>query len=103
MKQVIKRKMYNTETAEEIGFVSNGLDDVFDEEFCSETLYRKKKSGEFFLLGRGGCDSKYAVSKGYYICGGEFIFPFTEDEAKDWVELHMSADDYEALFGPVEE
>lgn len=52
MKKIINGKMYNTETATELGDFWNGLS-TSDFRNLSETLYRKK-NGEFFLYGQGG-------------------------------------------------
>ena len=35
--------------------------------------------------------------------GGSDIIPFTEEQARKWVEEKMTSDEYCALFGPVEE
>ena len=70
---------------------------------CSETLYRKR-TGEFFLYGEGGPMSKYGVAYGDNEWGyGEEIRPLTVDEAKAWAEKHLDADEYEEVFGEVEE
>ena len=34
---------------------------------------------------------------------GEKIIPFTLDEAKSWAEEHLDGDEYEKIFGEVEE
>ncbi|MDE6675529.1 MAG: hypothetical protein K2K19_12100, partial [Acetatifactor sp.] len=64
MKQIINGKMYDTETAQEIGCGCNGMscDDLW---FVEETLYRKK-NGEFFLDGRGGPLSRYSRPNGSF-------------------------------------
>ncbi|MBO4714874.1 MAG: hypothetical protein J5672_02105, partial [Verrucomicrobia bacterium] len=66
-----------------------------------ETLYQKK-NGEWFLLGEGGAMTRYCINSGDSRCGGSNIIPLTENEAKKWVEIHHN-DDYEQLFGEVEE
>ncbi len=63
-----------------------------------EQLYRTRK-GNFFLYGKGGPSSRYAVLEEDGWADGEKIIPYTEDEAKAWVEKHLSASEYEALFG----
>ena len=62
-----------------------------------------KKTGEFFLYGEGGAMTQYAESDGDAYCGGAEIIPLTEKKAKEWAENHLDADDYESIFGPVEE
>lgn len=99
MKKIINGKKYNTETATCVGRFSyrGGFD------YVEEFLY-KKKTGEFFIYGEGGADSKYAQSISYNEwCGGEKIIPITIERAKRWAEEHMDADEYESVFGPVEE
>ena len=61
MKKVINGKMYNTETAERLAEWDNGRWGSFDA--CSETLYRKR-NGELFLHGDGGCRSPYSKFSG---------------------------------------
>ena len=63
-----------------------------------------KKTGEFFLYGEGGAMSKYTKSCGDNSwTGAEEIIPMTEEEARKWVEKHGDGDDYEEIFGEVEE
>ena len=103
MKSIINRKKYDTETATEIQTITYGQGKR-DFKHFEETLYRKK-TGEFFLAGEGGPMSKYShfYSLENMWGSGSRIIPLTLDEAKDWVSENCSADDYEELFGPVEE
>ena len=102
MKQIISGKMYNTETAQEIGCDSNGTsrDDLW---FVEETLYRKK-NGEFFLDGHGGPLSRYSKSNGSFSrCGARELIPLSVEEAKAWVERHCQTEVYVDIFGEVAE
>ena len=93
MKRIINNKVYDTETAREIGAWDNGL---YGNNFegMSETLYRKK-TGEFFLYGEGGPATKYARSAGNNSwSGGEEIIPLTVEAAREWAEEHLTADEY---------
>lgn len=102
MKQIISGKMYNTETAQEIGYDSNGMsrDDLW---FVEETLYRKK-NGEFFLDGHGGPLSRYSKPNGSLSrCGARELVPLSTEEAKAWVERHCSVEVYIEAFGNVSE
>lgn len=102
MKQIIERKKYDTETAEEIATNSNDLPRN-NFHWFDETLY-KKKTGEFFLYGEGGALSNYRTVLGPKSwCNGEKIIPLTLEEAMDWCELHLDPDYFEELFGEVEE
>lgn len=101
MKKIINGKKYDTETAEKVGSWNNGLSSNHFNN-CSETLYRKK-TNEFFLYGEGGAASKYAGYNYNSSWGSDKIIPMTLNEAKTWVEEHMDGDEYESLFGEVEE
>ena len=105
MKQVIKGKRYDTDTAKYIAEISSREQGIGPSDFryWSETLYMKR-TGEFFLFGEGGPMSRY--SEPYETNGsqsGYKIIPLTFDQAKQWAEKAMDADEYEGLFGPVEE
>ncbi len=102
MKKVIDGKMYNTETAEEIGYESYSYPNDFN--YYEDTLYRKK-TGEFFLVGSGGPLSKYRVQTAQNSWSGskEVFTPLSEEEARGWVERNCSAEEYIELFGEPEE
>lgn len=102
MKKIINNKVYDTETAKELGNWDNGR---YGNDFSavSETLYRKK-TGEFFLFGEGGPMTKYAVAEGSNSWrGGSRIMPLSFTEAREWAEEHLSGEEYEAIFGEVVE
>ena len=101
MKKIINGKMYNTETATELGEFWNGLS-ASDFRNLSETLYRKK-NGEFFLYGQGGAMTEYSQPVGDMTGGGEKIIPFTEEQARHWAEEKLDADEYIEIFGEPEE
>lgn len=102
MKKIINGKMYSTDTATRVGMWENGYRPS-DFTYCSENLYRKK-TGEFFIYGEGGAQSKYAESHGDNSWGGgEQIIPLSYPAAQKWAEENLSADDYEKVFGEVSE
>ena len=101
MKKIINGKKYDTDTAKRIGRreenPANNLDYFF------QTLYRKK-TGEFFLLGEGGPRTIYgqpSESGGWR--SGEKIIPLSYEDAQEWAEEYLTADEYEATFGAVSE
>lgn len=100
-KKIINGKLYNTATATFIGEYANDVSRS-DFRYYEEELYRKR-TGEYFLSGEGGGLSKYAKSLSDGWTYGCAIIPLSLDEAKEWVELHMSTDDYIKEFGEVEE
>ena len=102
MKKIINHKVYDTETAKELGSYSNG-GSWRDFSHYEETLYRKK-TGEFFLHGEGGPMTRYAETVGQNEwSGGEKIMPMDYSEAQKWAEKHLDADEYEAIFGEIVE
>ena len=102
MKKIIKGKVYDTETAKELASWSNG-GTWRDFNHVEETLYRKK-TGEYFLCGEGGPNTRYAerVDTNSW-SGGSRIMPMTYQEATEWAEEHLDGDEYEAIFGEVVE
>lgn len=102
MKKIIDGKVYNTETATCVGEWSNGYFGN-DYKYESEDLYQKK-NGEFFLYGEGGAMSSYAVSSGNNSwTGSQQIKPMTSKEAYDWAMEHLTANEFEELFGTMSE
>jgi len=101
MKKIINGKKYDTETAKILG--SAGYSYPGDFSYWQETLYRKK-TGEFFVHGIGGPLSKYARSIGLNEwTGGEEIIPLSPKEAQKWAEENLEAEEFEKVFGEVEE
>jgi hypothetical protein len=101
MKKIINGKRYDTETAQLIGSAS--YSNRTDFHFWNEELYRKK-TGEFFLYGEGGAMSRYSRSTGQNeIYGGAEIRPLSLEEAQEWAEKYLDADEYEEVFGHIEE
>lgn len=96
MRKVINGRTYNTETSKCIGQWSNGHN-TNDFNYCSEDLYKNTK-GTYFLFGEGGPLSKYAVAYGNNTGGGKELVPMTTEEAQEWAEERLDAEDYEAEF-----
>lgn len=102
MKKIINGKVYDTDTARALGSYSNG-GTWRDFSHVEETLYRKK-TGEYFLYGEGGPMTRYAEAQGQnQWSGGSRIMPMTYQEAAQWAEEHLTADEYESIFGQVTE
>lgn len=101
MKKIINGKKYDTETARVIGFYDNNMN-YSDFRWYEETLYRKK-NGEFFMYGEGGGLSPYRKRYADGWGEGSQLILVTEDDAKAWVEKHLSYEDYVDLFGEPEE
>ena len=101
MQKIIKGRKYNTDTAQEVCGYSNGLP-WGDFDWVQETLY-VKRTGEYFLHGKGGARSKYAVPDGDFMGGGSEIIPLSEKEAQSFVEENGDTETYEKCFGEVSE
>lgn len=97
MNKVINGKRYDTETAKKIGEYANTYD-YSNFNFVCEELYIKR-TGEFFLYAEGGPMSEYAVYDGNNNwSSGCKIIPLSIEEAKEWAEKNLDADDYEKYF-----
>ena len=93
----INGKSYNTESAKQIGYWTNG-GEVSPEDQVTEALYRKR-SGEYFLYGEGGPTTrygKYSRRKGWQ--PGAKIIPLMKDKAMAWAKEHLSEELYNAAF-----
>lgn len=103
MKKVIDGKVYNTDTAEEVGSWDNG---GFPGDFnrCEEALYKTPK-GAYFLYGSGGARSRWgrSVEAGNAMTSGEDIVALSETEAQTWCEEHGIDADVIAAHFRVEE
>jgi len=89
MSKVINGKKYDTGTAHkliraEVQYATNGL------AFAWDTLYRKR-TGEYFLFKSN--EVKETVE----------IEPLTPSEAIAWAEKNLDAEEYETVFGDIEE
>ena len=101
MRKIIHNKVYDTDTAKLVGHWSASVA-VSDFSWYAEDLYRKR-TGEYFMYGEGGPNSKYAMWSHGMLCDGERIILLTYDEARQWAEGNLDADTYEAEFGAVAE
>ena len=102
MKKVINGKMYSTDTAKELASYSN-IADVRDFHWYEEKLFQKK-TGEYFLYGEGGPMTRYARTIGTNEwSGGERIMPMSYSEAQKWAEEHLTGEEYEQIFGSIED
>ena len=96
MKKIIGGKRYNTNTAKNLG--SAGYSHPGDFSFWHEELYQKK-TGEFFLYGKGGAMSRYARRIGPdEWTGGEEIRPLSLKEARKWAEENLDVEEFERIF-----
>lgn len=92
MYDVINGKPYDTETSFYIGFWSNGLP-VNDYAFVRKSLFKKRRSGEYFLYCEGGGATEYGIKKNGRYLKGEKIEPLTNAQASAFAQEFLS--DYE--------
>ena len=84
MRQIISRKVYDTDSAEQIGKYGSIVDKQ-DFHALAETLY-KDTDGEYFLHCQGGAATKYAKQANEGTTYGEKIQLLTTEEALNWCE-----------------
>lgn len=102
MKKVLNGKLYDTAKAQRLASWEN-IQDVRSFNHMEETLYRKR-TGEFFLHGCGEARTKYAKRYDDNLWGhGEEIIPLTVKAAQEWAEEHLDVDDYEKIFGTIDD
>lgn len=82
MKAIIDHKVYDTTTAEAIGFWENMADDQ-NFHYMSESLY-KTKNAAIFVHAKGGSMTSLARHEGRTTYAGQAIFPLTKAQAVDW-------------------
>lgn len=93
MKKVINGTVYNTKSALGIGSYGNGFP-FNDSSYVYEELYLKR-SGEYFLFGKGGASTRWGQSVGRNSrIDGQGIIPLTKAQALAWAEKSdMDTDD----------
>lgn len=88
MRKVINNRLYDTSTARLVGSHQAEVDGG---SYVFGDLYRKR-TGEYF-----------AETSGTLVGMERTLTPLTYDEAREWAERHLTAEEYEAEFGPVPE
>ena len=104
--KIINGKKYDTETAKLVAYADNGKS-VGDCWYSCEELY-KKKTGEYFLhVPCSGFVSDFfrdiQEDRHYNGLKSLEIIPLSIEKAQEWMQEMMSASEYEAEFGTVEE
>lgn len=102
MKKIIDGKKYDTDTATEIGEWEN-MYDPRNFDYIQQVLYRKR-TGEYFLYEYGNANTRYAKKVGSNSWqGASYLTPVSYETAQKWAEDHLTADEFEAEFGEVDE
>jgi hypothetical protein len=84
MREIIDRKVYDTDDAERIAN-HGSIVDKGDFHALAETLY-KDPDGEYFLHCQGGAATEYAEQTPNGATYGETLESLTVEEALDWCE-----------------
>lgn len=101
MKKIIKNKVYDTNTAKLLAEYDSGNRGDFHW-YCEE-LYQKK-TGEFFIYGEGNAASPYSQKVDTNTWSGSCaIVPLSYEEAREWAEKKLDADEYISIFGEPQE
>ena len=97
MKKIINNKLYDTATAKKLAeWDENGTDPL---NYIAEALYRKK-TGEFFVFGDGGANTKYArIGRLKNFEPGSAILPMSLEQAKGWALDRLPKNEYDDIFG----
>jgi hypothetical protein len=101
MRKTIKGYAYNTKESRFVAECRNSHR-CGEPAWCHETLYRNI-DGAYFLHGEGGAKSRYSRNVNGESVASETIIPLSESQAREWAEMSLPADKYEALFGVAEE
>jgi hypothetical protein len=101
VRKTIKGYVYNTKESRFVAECRNGYR-CGEPAWCCETLYRNI-DGAYFLHGEGGAKSRYSRNVNGESVASETIILLSESQAREWAEISLSADEYEALFGVAEE
>ena len=94
--------VYNSEKARIIGQKFTG--EPFEEggpvppDSTLERLQRTK-AGYYFVYSHGGSNTRYASRVGKEWKDDASILPLTREEADDWAQKHLTAEEWEAEFG----
>jgi len=89
MREIIDRKVYDTNSAERIA-KHGAIVDKGDFHALAETLY-KDPDGEYFLHCQGGAATEYADQTSNGTTYGETLELLTKEEALDWCEQRSAS------------
>ena len=96
MKKIVEGKRYDTETATLIGEYGSGSHGDFER--IHEGLYRTRTKN-YFVSGTGGPKTRYSVQVEQNCWSGSSdIYPLTKDEALEWAQAHLDAQEIEDEF-----
>jgi len=99
MKKIINGLRYDTEKAVEVGTATNPtVEQTTDFSYWEAALYKTPRSGHFFLAGEGHAMTRFARHSDGSSGWGEKIIPMSKEEALEWAEQYLDAEDIEEHF-----
>jgi hypothetical protein len=103
MKRIIRNKVYDTDTATLIKQADHP-NITSGEGSCKQSLFRKK-TGDYFLFVSGARTDTFhnLVLENNVHDRERHIYPLTYEQARSWAEDEMTADEWLAIFEPVED
>lgn len=102
MKEIINGMLYDTATAKHLG-EWRSTPNSSSPDYCVLTLYQKA-NGEFFLVCSGEGAEHYICHISDGLAGrSKNILPLSLEDAAEWAEDFLTADEYVAAFGKVSE
>lgn len=102
MKEIINGMLYDTTTAKHLGEWQSSPNSA-SLGYCVLALYQKA-NGEFFLVCSGVGAERYICQFSDGLAGrSKNILPLSPEDAAEWAEDFLTADEYVAVFGQVSE
>ena len=100
--KIINRKKYDTATAELLlwEYIDTEKSEIAEWGYHKAVFFFQKKNGEFFSY-MVGFDSLHIDN--FLLITRHQLTPLSENETKDFVEKYGDGEDYEKIFGEVEE
>ena len=98
MKKIINGMRFDTEKAIEVGNYCTPISKS-DFNYCDVSLYKTPRSGRFFLAGEGGPMTRFGKNWGDGTRGfGEKTILMSTEQALEWAEQYLDAEEIEAHF-----
>lgn len=100
MIRIIGTKKYDTNQSIKLKeWIDPQHDQKDDDYYLKETLYRKERKGEYFLVGEGGKNTRYARRAGNIESfAGTVFIPLPFQDAIQWAHEKCTPEEYDEIF-----
>lgn len=98
MKKIIQGLRYDTDNAILVGEYYTRNIGKSDFNYWEAALYKTPKSGKFFLAGEGHAMTQFGSTNGNARGWGEKLIPMSQEEALEWAEQYLTAEEIEEHF-----